>query len=150
MKARLIKSDGGRSLSGFLHERNDCTVRALAVLTEAGYERAHNALAVAGRKDCDGFRFGDWRYRGRIPMGLLANGGRKGHIIPIYSGEVARIVRQAGARTFARVSAVLNTGKWIFESTDHVAAVVDGQIYDAFDSSRRRVVALYRYWESQA
>jgi len=47
-------TDGGRAEAGFLHERNDCVVRAVVQFCDITYAQAHAQLKAAGRKDKHG------------------------------------------------------------------------------------------------
>lgn len=47
----FIKTDGGKSSSGFIHETNDCAVRAHALFTQSSYEESHAIFKKLGRKD---------------------------------------------------------------------------------------------------
>lgn len=47
----FIKTDGGKSSSGFTHETNDCAVRAHALFTQTPYEESHAIFKKLGRRD---------------------------------------------------------------------------------------------------
>lgn len=55
-----LPSDAGRSASRRARQRNDCTVRALAMVHEMPYDQAYDLLAAAGRKCGKGFQFKTW------------------------------------------------------------------------------------------
>src|SRR5512138_901139 len=50
-------TDGGRTVAGFTSEKNDCTVRAVAVGCGVPYDVAHDELARRGRKNGRGVQF---------------------------------------------------------------------------------------------
>jgi hypothetical protein len=52
---RSIFTDGGRTREGFPYERQDCTVRALALARQISYNEAHGLLKWAGRQDGQGY-----------------------------------------------------------------------------------------------
>jgi len=56
----LVLSDGGRNISKRPRQSADCTVRALAIVTEIKYDLAYDTLKVAGRKCNDGFDLAKW------------------------------------------------------------------------------------------
>lgn len=55
-----VRHDGGRASSKRPKQKNDCTVRALALARGLSYDTAYDVLRAAGRQ-CNGrFQFGDW------------------------------------------------------------------------------------------
>lgn len=50
-------NDGGRSLSSFKDEDNDCAVVALAIALKISYDDAHRRLEIHGRKNKRGTSF---------------------------------------------------------------------------------------------
>lgn len=108
--------DGGRG-DEFKHERNDCTVRALTLLTKMTYAEAHAFARECGRKDqC----------------------GARGVLIMEHAGGVKQ--NQYKRPTFAATLAALPRGFFAVFTRGHVFAVIDGKAIDTFaEGARRRV-----------
>ncbi len=58
-----VCTDGGRASSSRPRQRNDCTVRALAIAGGLSYDDAYDLLKEAGRKCSRGFQFSAWLNR---------------------------------------------------------------------------------------
>lgn len=106
-------------------ERDDCTVMALTVATGASYSQVHRLLADYGRQH--GRRF-------PLETVLRAAAGDLG-----YRLATERMSFPAGARTMKTIGRALNAGTWLAFVRGHVAAVVDGRVYDWTDGRRHRV-----------
>lgn len=139
-KARLslIAEFPGR----FPGERNDCVVRTLTTISGKPYTIVHAALESAGRKWADGFYFDLHSYRNRIPWRHLFD--RDNVIHSLSRDDCDALKKRAGGRTFGRLTAVLKSGAFIVSSRNHIAAIVDGVLYDMVDSRRFRVCRIYR------
>ena len=106
----------------------DCAVRAVARALNTDWETAYAKLAM------NGFRMGDMPNSDNVIASVLrANGFRRG-VIPNTCPECYTIA------DFAKDNPI---GAFVVKSDNHVTAVVDGDVYDAWDSTGR--VPLY-YW----
>lgn len=112
--------DGGR-IAG---EKNDCTVRALMLVTRLTYEQAHEALRRrCGRKN----GHGTW------PRHAYAE-----------HGGVFKYAE--GRPTLAAVLATLGRGFYILSTKDHVFAVIDGKVIDThINGARCRVTEIWSF-----
>ena len=129
----LELTDGDRP-SSYLNERNDCTVRALAVATGKGYAAAHQFMSRNGRKPGRGAQFA------RI---LRAN---KHEVLGTRLQPIS-LVEAKGLRTAILRNPQLRTGTWILQMRAHVVTLKDGKLYDSFDSSRKVVRSAWRVLE---
>jgi hypothetical protein len=68
----LVLDDGGRNKSKRPAQSYDCTVRALAIVTELPYDEAYDILASDGRRCNDGFYIEKW-----LLMGMSLKKGDK-------------------------------------------------------------------------
>ncbi len=121
----LVLSDGGKSEAGFGSERNDCTVRAVAVACEVPYRTAYTFMSQMGRK----------RNKGAYFHGIITrtNGLLFGkRVVPDNYIKPAR-----GLKTFLLRNPQLRRGTWMLHSTHHVSVLRDGKLIDSFDSSRK-------------
>lgn len=126
------------------NEENDCTVRAVALATGIGYDKAHTHLASLGRKPRKGFVHDFdgtlWRNYREVPK------GREGYITGMHRiGFKAITVKTYEGKTLGKVSRHLGKGNFIVQSTGHASAVIDGKLIDwASDSSRLRVKQVWK------
>lgn len=114
----FVPTDGGRSASRRPRQRDDCTVRALAVAAELSYDDAYDLLKAAGRGSSRRFRFDEWVLAG----GTVAGRRLERRTFPAVRGE-----RRMNPETFC---ALHREGRWIVRTAKHVFAVVDGALHD--------------------
>lgn len=109
----------------------DCTVRALTKALGISWEKAYTMLAV------NGFILSDMPSANHVVNATLRQNGFKRHVIPdscpvCYTAE-----------DFAQEHP---EGTYVLAFGDHVCAVVDGTIFDSWDSRNR--IPMF-YWEKQ-
>jgi hypothetical protein len=115
-------------------EVGDCTVRALAVARAMSYGQAWQQLyAIQGEDAATAFDLPRWLCTYPDRFGVLAARG--------LSFPALRRQPRMTAMTFCRI---YPTGRFILQMAHHVAAVVDGQLFDTWNSSSR---CGYRAWE---
>jgi hypothetical protein len=111
---KLNSTDGGRFYEGFHDETKDCTVRALALVGDMTYGKAHAALKTAGRRDRKGVKL----FTIRAAANLAGIGFES--IIP--SGY--------GYPILADVIRMFKSGRYYLVSRNHAMALIDGVIHD--------------------
>lgn len=121
------KSDAGRSQSRRPKQTNDCTVRALALARGIEYDSAYDLLANAGRKCARGFFLGDW---------LEGQPWAEKIRFPAIKGQ-----RRMNPAAFTEQ---FKEGRYICRVSKHVFAVIDGVVYDTFESRPDRCI--YTAW----
>ena len=125
------RSDAGRSRSRRPRQKNDCTVRALAVAAKLDYDAAYDLLKDAGRRSHRGFHFPSWAKT------VVVNGyGLVRETFPARKGQPRMNV--------ARFCRSHRRGRYIIQTAKHVAAVVDGVLYDDAEPDAGRCV--YGCW----
>lgn len=126
----FVKRDVGIGHRG--SDKNDCQVRSLVVALGLDYLDAWNLL---------------YRMQGesqRCSFGLteeLASFDHRLHVIRAFAFPAVRGEPRMSGVQFCKTHP---QGSFILRMAHHVAAVVDGRLYDSFDSSRRCV---YAAWE---
>ena len=116
-----IRSDGGMSAEGF-KERNDCAVRALALVTGISYKDAHSKFKSLGRKNGRGTRNTD---------------------IDKVMAEL-NFVHDKGPRTVSRLLQKYPKGNVYVVVRRHAFAVIDGTIHDTFvTGAKSRILRCY-------
>lgn len=122
-----ICTDGGRASSTRPKQKNDCTVRALAIARNLPYDEAYDVLKDAGRKSSLGFDFVKW---------IETQPWATKIAFPAVKGQ-RRMTPAQFCRDFPK-------GTFILRVTKHVFTVKDGVIYDAFENRPDRCV--YACW----
>ena len=121
-------NDGGRSLSKRPRQKNDCTVRALAIARGLSYDDAYDILKNAGRSCSRGFHFPDWM--------ASQVWGRK-ISFPAVKGQ-----RRMNPAAFV---VAFPNGRYICQVAKHIFAVVDGVVHDIFENAPDRCIYSI-YW----
>ena len=116
-------TDAGRSTSNRPRQKNDCTVRALALTRGLSYDTAYDVLANAGRQCSKGFHIGDWL--DLQPWATKLS-------FPAVKGQ-SRMNPVAFASQFP-------AGRYICRTAKHVYAVIDGVSLDIYRSRPNRCI----------
>lgn len=109
----------------------DCTVRALTKALGVSWEKAYTMLAV------NGFILSDMPNANHVVNATLRQNGFKRHALPDECSDCYT------AEDFAEEHP---EGTYVLAFGDHVCAVIDGTIFDSWDSRNR--VPMF-YWEKQ-
>ncbi len=123
-------SDGGRSTSKRPKQKNDCVVRALALLTGFSYDEAYEELAKRGRKCGGGTAKVVWK-------AILKEWGYRKQSFPAIKG-----VNRVSLKSFAEHYL---TGEYLVQMAGHVTFVRNGVVLDAFRP--RQDGCVYAVWQ---
>lgn len=130
--ATFMATDAGRSQSRRPRQKNDCTVRALALTTGADYDATYDALAEAGRRCSQGFDFRTW----------AKDGVHNGFRFVWRPFPARRWAWRMNPVTFAMSHP---RGRYILRVSKHVFACIDGMLMDTAPVETMRCV--YGAWE---
>lgn len=129
MSYRWEPTDAGRSESKRPKSKNDCTVRAVAKIMDMTFDDAYDYLAKeAGRKAHKGFNFGSWAHDPKKSFDWIAFQAVKGQ----------------PRMTCIQFCDKYPSGRWFLKMAHHVAAVIDGTLYDTTQNSGRCVYGAWR------
>ncbi len=104
-------------------EKNDCAVKAVAIVANADYDEVHAIMAELGRKDGKGTPFEIiWETLRRLGVWV----GPKDHAAVRY------------AKTVRYLPAALPKGRWLVYTRGHILAVVDGEVKDWTEGRRHQ------------
>lgn len=144
------KNDGGRSLSRRPKQDNDCTVRAIAVVTTPDawqglatgghYDAVYDLLARDGRKSWRGFNIDRWIY-GQIDPAIGEPEYIFGWTAERLSFPAVKGQPRMNPPTFSERFPV---GRFIVSTAGHVHAVIDGVHQDTDAAYPRRCI--YTAW----
>lgn len=132
--------DGGRRAAGFKGPARDCVTRAIAIATSIPYRTVYRALNTMASRE---------RPRGRRRRSSARFGVARA-TYSAYLRSLGWIFRPTmGIGTGCRVHLRANelpAGRLIVELSGHMAAVVDGVLYDTRDCSRGGTRCVYGYF----
>ncbi len=128
MSYQCVYSDAGRSGSKRKRQKNDCSVRALALARGMRYDEAYDLLAEAGRRCSSRFDFSAWIDRQPFARKIS---------FPAVKGQ-PRMNPVDFARLFPE-------GTFIVKVSKHVLLFRDGVAFDDFKVGDGRCI--YAAWE---
>ena len=123
-------NDAGRLTSFRPKQKQDCVVRAFALVSNCTYDHAYETFAMLGRK-C-----------GRSTPKKVWQSYLNGHLrftriaFPAVAG-CPRMSLEVFCATF-------NTGRYFVQLAGHLTAVIDGTVYDEFEP--RKAACVYAAW----
>ena len=132
-------------------ERNDCTVKALAIATGKTYEQAHGALALRGRNFGKGTTMSVF-FLALSDLGFTEkevfcrHHSERNHVFPpdIEKAAKYRRSRWAKAKTIKAIKPRLpQRGVYLISTSTHVLCVRAGQIHDWTNDRRHRIVKVH-------
>lgn len=124
-------TDGGKSLSKRPKQINDCTVRALAIVANIAYDEAYDLLSERGRI-CNKRFFFPNKAKDDCIAGLIL----KWKSFPAIKGQERMNIGKFGIEH--------PKGIYVCKTAKHVFAVIDGVVYDSFESYPERCI--YGMW----
>lgn len=107
------------------NEQRDCSVKAVALLTNASYDEAHRALAAVGRKNGFG-----------VSLSTIIEALRN-------LGAHVSEGREPPAKTVRTLERVAPPGRFLVDTSTHVLAVIDGEIIDWTKGRLHRIIKLF-------
>lgn len=148
---QYVFHDGGRKNAGYKGDTGDCVVRAIAIAAELDYEKVYNDLFQLNEN------FAETK-RCKVAKKLREKGGtpRDGNFKNIYRPYleslgwkwVPTMTIGSGCKTHLSKSE-LPSGRLIVRVSKHLAAVIDGILYDNHDCSRDGTRCVYGYFIKQ-
>lgn len=133
-------SDGGRAEAGYKGSTGDCVARSIAIATELPYAHVYDALNELA---------GDERQRARGRRSSARTGVRRrtyDRFLKLLGWEWTPTMQiGSGCQVHLRADE-LPPGRLIVRLSGHIAAVVDGVLYDTYDCSRDGTRCVYGVW----
>ncbi len=127
-----------------LNETNDCSVKALTIVTGLAYELCHAALKTAGRRDRDGATVGQMR-SALAALGFNARYDREfsSDMISTYpkAHQILKGLTTHHPVRFAKQWA--DVRPCLLMQSRHVSAFVDGRVHDWAEGTARRVTQVW-------
>jgi hypothetical protein len=130
-------------VSDKLGERDDCTVKAVSILTDVPYETVHAMFEKLGRKKGKGTRRS-------ITLSIIKNLGYNlkmvmpYEMIKKYPGRAKEHKSVTTHQVLRYKEAWADGNKYLLCCRSHVAAVVDGEIHDWSQNKKMRVYVIYK------
>jgi hypothetical protein len=152
---RVIISDGGRSQAGFEGYTGDCVIRSIAIATGLDYGETYKELAELSKayheKKAKFARKTNRKvsHTKRIKK-TARNGIHKDIYLPFLKKHgfewVPTMLIGEGCKVHSQASE-LPTGRLILRLSRHLVAMIDGVIYDTYDSTRGGSRCVYGYFK---
>lgn len=101
-------------------QAGDCVIRAVCAVTGQSWQAVYAALSLQG------YMMGDWGNSDRVWGAYLRSRGYRRQILPSICPD---------CYTVGDFAADHPQGRYVLGTGSHAVAVVDGVIYDSFDSS---------------
>jgi len=128
-----VPHDGGRAAAGYRSSANDCVVRAVAIAGQLPYREASEVVRAVTSKE-------------KAPRRRRSS--PRGGVTPQSTRRVFEVLGWSWVPTpgLRMEAEALPPGRLVVRLSHHVAAVVDGVLYDVFDCSRGGTRPIYGYW----
>ena len=110
----------------------DCSIRALSLALDTDWENAYLMSAI------NGYKMGDMPSSNSVWGAVLRQNGFYKHVIPNTCPD---------CYTFEDFAKEHGEGVYVIGTGSHVATVIDGVLYDAWDSSHE--IPLF-YWSKES
>lgn len=137
----FVASDGGRALSKRPRQKNDCTVRALAIATGTPYDVVYEKLREDGRPCGGGFNLRRWIACQCDPV-IGEPEWVFGRRLVRCSFPAVKNRRRMNPQQFTQD---FPKGRFLVQTAKHVAAVIDGVYLD--EQPERPDRCIYGAWE---
>jgi hypothetical protein len=137
----FVKTDGGRSASGYKGDAGDCVTRAIAIATQKSYQEVYDALNSLAKSERKGKR--------KRTISSSRNGVHRStyHKYLLGIGWKWTPTMQVGQGCKVHLKAEeLPKGRLVVSLSRHLVAVIDGIIYDNHDCSRNGSRCVYGYY----
>ncbi len=137
-------NDGGRELAGYKGDAGDCVTRAIAIVTDLGYQKVYDDLNALSKTE---------RVTKRLGVRSTArNGVRKktwkAYLTSLGYERINLMTIGSGCQYHLREGELPATGKFVVQCSRHITALIDGIIYDNHDPSRGGTRCVYGYYQN--
>lgn len=137
---RWVYHDGGRAAAGFKGKTGDCVTRAIAIATGIPYRKVYDDLNELAKLE-------------RPRNGKKRSSSREGVFRRTYQRYLESLGWEwvptmkigSGCQVHMRAEE-LPSGRIIVRVSKHLAAVIDGVLYDTHDCSRGGTRCVYGYF----
>lgn len=131
----MITFDLVQRESDTIGERNDCTVKAVAIACQIPYKEAHQYLRNLGRKrGCGWYESDHWRGMRHI----------SGYVDNLHKIGVEHEQIEVRSKTVSQIVNELKSGHYMVKVRGHILALVDGKVEDWTAGRRHRVQKVYK------
>lgn len=135
-KVQFSITDAGRDGAGFAHERNDCTVRALATAGNMSYADAHHIMWCTGRHEGGlahtNVGLAAARYAGKLEYEPVEIPEPRFREVDSLRAGYFRTSKRRYDPTLAAILPLLSPDeRYVIRTRNHAFAVVNGKIHDS-------------------
>ena len=141
----FIYNDGGREQAGFKGSARDCVCRAICIAADLPYKEVYSALAE-GNKNQRKSKNGKTGIRSARNGINIKRKWFKDYMKSLGFVWVPTMFVGQGCKVHVRANE-LPSGRLVLSLSKHVAAFIDGELHDTYDSSRNGTRCVYGYWK---
>lgn len=141
---QLVRTDGGRAEAGYRGAASDCVCRAIAIATGTPYQIVYDALNELAKAERPTVR----KRRSHARTGV--HRGTYEALLKAYGWSWKATMGIGTGTTVHMREDELPGGTIIVRLSKHVAAVVNGILYDTHDCTRGGNRAVYGYFYKEA
>ncbi len=143
--------DGGRENAGYKGEAGDCVTRSISIATGQSYKKVYEDLHKASKEYSE-------RWNCKVARGIKKRGAspRNGVYREIYEDYLYELgwewiptMKIGSGCTVHLRKEELPKGILITRLSRHLSAVIDGVIYDTYDTSREGTRCVYGYFKKK-
>lgn len=145
---KFVFNDGGRAEAGYKGTTGDCCCRAIAIATGMPYQEVYDLINEFGKAE---------RPNRKTRRGNKHNGSRSSARTGVYKDTMRKIMAHLGWEWIPTMQIgqgckvhlredELPKGRIIVNVARHYAAVIDGVLYDTWDSQEDGNRCVYGYW----
>lgn len=145
---KFVFNDGGRAEAGFKGTTGDCCCRAIAIATGMPYKEVYDLINEFGKAE---------RPNRKTRRGNKHNGSRSDARTGVYKDTMRKIMEHLGWRWIPTMQIgqgckvhlredELPKGTLIVTIARHYCAVIDGVLYDTWDSQEDGNRCVYGYY----
>lgn len=150
---RWVHHDGGRLSApghGGTRGTNDCSTRAIAIALSLPYGEVYDTLTEMQRVWAHGSRArhakalvtsGRWHARHGVHREVIHR-----YLVGMHGWQWVPTMYVGSGATVHMAEGELPHGRLVVNLSRHVAAVIDGTVYDTHDPCRDGTRAVYGYW----
>lgn len=137
----IVYHDGGRYEAGFKGETRDCVTRAFATVTHRPYREIYDLVNDLAARE---------RPRGKRRRSAARTGVHRRTIHRVAAALdmtwTPTMAIGSGTLIHVRTDELPPEGRHVLNLSKHLAAWIDGELWDTHDPSRDGTRAVYGYW----
>ena len=145
---KFVYDDGGRAAAGYKGKTGDCVCRAIAIVTGQPYQEVYDALNGTIQEQLEMVRPGTKRARALATSSSRGGVNKRAYhayLLALGYEWIPKMTIGSGCQTHLR-GFELPVGRLIVRVSKHMTAVIDGELHDTYDCSRKGTRCVYGFY----